>query len=193
MCSKNDEVHQINTLITESIPGTTWQLHLINSIVTDSGPCETLQDMITPELLHGLDSSSISPHLLTLEVGCSVIILWNLSSSDGLCNGAWLIITHLSRFNITGIITNGPFAGNIYHMWCIPHYSSDLDVPFKLRRLQFPIRPAFALTINKSQGQTLQCAGLYLQSPVFSHGQLYVALSRTTTIRTLHVLIKNDD
>ena len=75
MCSKNDEVHQINTLITESIPGTTWQLHSINSIVTDSGPCETLHDMITPEFLHGLDSSSISPHLLTLKVGCSVIIL----------------------------------------------------------------------------------------------------------------------
>ena len=59
MCSKNDEVHQINTLITESIPGTTWQLHSIDSIVTDSGPCETLHDMITPEFLHGLDSSSI--------------------------------------------------------------------------------------------------------------------------------------
>jgi ATP-dependent DNA helicase PIF1 len=100
---------------------------------------------------------------------------------------------HISRFNITAIIINGPFAGNIHHIPRMQNYSSDLDVPFKLRRLQFPIRPAFALTINKSQGQTLQCAGLYLQSPVFSHGQLYVALSRTTTIRTLHVLIENED
>jgi len=50
--------------------------------------------------------------------------------------------------------------------------------PFTLRRRQFPVRPAFAITINKAQGQTLQCVGLYLPKPVFSHGQLYVGASR---------------
>ena len=41
-------------------------------------------------------------------------------------------------------------------------------------RSQFPVRVAFATTINKSQGQTLQTVGVWLRSPVFSHGQLYV-------------------
>ena len=52
-------------------------------------------------------------------------------------------------------------------------------LPFILRRRQFPIRLAFAMTINKAQAQSLKHLGLYLPSPVFSHGQLYVALSRS--------------
>ena len=53
---------------------------------------------------------------------------------------------------------------------------SNSPIPF--RRLQFPIRLAFAMTINKSQGQTMSICGLDLENTVFSHGQLYVACSR---------------
>ena len=51
-------------------------------------------------------------------------------------------------------------------------------LPFTFRCLQFPVRPAFAMTINKAQSQSLQYMGLYLPHPVFSHGQYYVAVSR---------------
>ena len=56
---------------------------------------------------------------------------------------------------------------------------SDSRFPFTLRRRQFPVRVAFAMTINKSQGQSLERAGLLLPRPVFSHGQLYVAFLRS--------------
>jgi ATP-dependent exoDNAse (exonuclease V) alpha subunit len=51
-------------------------------------------------------------------------------------------------------------------------------MPFKIKRKQFPIRLAFSMTIKKAQGQTFDKICLDLTKPVFSHGQLYVGLSR---------------
>jgi replication factor A1 len=52
---------------------------------------------------------------------------------------------------------------------------------------------SYAMTINKSQGQTLDFVGLYLKTPVFSHGQLYVVVSRVISRQSLKILIVNED
>ncbi|EEH50877.1 uncharacterized protein MICPUCDRAFT_9667, partial [Micromonas pusilla CCMP1545] len=51
--------------------------------------------------------------------------------------------------------------------------------PSRWTRRKFPVRPAFAMTVNKSQGQTIRGrVGVLLPEPVFSHGQMHVAASR---------------
>jgi ATP-dependent DNA helicase PIF1 len=62
-------------------------------------------------------------------------------------------------------------------------------MPFDFKRLQFPVRLAFAITINKAQVQSPRVAGINSENPCFSHGQLYVACSRVGTPKQLYLYI----
>ncbi|GFX17469.1 ATP-dependent DNA helicase PIF6 [Trichonephila clavipes] len=77
---------------------------------------------------------------------------------------------------IEATILTGKFKGEDVLLPRIPMIPTDM--PFEFKRLQFPVRLAFAMTINKAQGQSLRVCGLNLENPCFSHGQLYVACSR---------------
>ncbi|KAL7174575.1 hypothetical protein ACSBR2_033758 [Camellia fascicularis] len=65
-------------------------------------------------------------------------------------------------------------------------------MPFQMTRRQFPIRLVYAFTINKFQGQSVKFVGVDLHIPVFSHGQLYVALSRCTSFDCISILLPKD-
>jgi len=69
---------------------------------------------------------------------------------------------------------------------------SNGKIPFKFQQRQYPLTLSFAMTINKSQGQSLSNVGLYLPRPVFTHGQLYVALSRVRSISGIKILIAHE-
>lgn len=64
---------------------------------------------------------------------------------------------------------------------------------FVLKRQQFPVHLAFALMINKAQGQSVKYVGIDLQTPVFSHSQLYVALSQATSSHNIQVLLPEEE
>jgi ATP-dependent DNA helicase PIF1 len=62
------------------------------------------------------------------------------------------------------------------------------DFPFNFKRLQFSMRLAFAITINKLQGQSIKCCGVDLRSPCISHGKLYFGCSRVGSPKNLFIL-----
>ena len=126
-----------------------------------------------------------------MKIGCPIILLRNLDPANGLCNGTRLICKRFDPNVINAEIAVGQHAGVRVLLPRIPLAPSEEDMfPFKLKRTQFPIRLSFAMTINKAQGQTIPNVGVYLPDSVFSHGQLYVALSRGISRRTTKVLVK---
>ncbi|GFT78628.1 ATP-dependent DNA helicase [Trichonephila clavipes] len=133
---------------------------------------------------NALDLSGVPPHKLELKVGVPVLLMRNLDASR-LCNGTRLRITELGRHIVKATILTGEAKGDNVLIPSIPITPNNL--PFNFKCLQFPLKVAFSMTINKSQGQTLKVAGIHLGSPCFSLDHLYVACSRASESQNVHV------
>ncbi len=142
------------------------------------------------EFLNDQTPSGMPPHVLMLKRGVIIMLLRNLNPKKGLCNGTRMIVRHLQRNFITAEIISECNRGDTVFIPRIDLAPSDTTLPFILRRRQFPIIPAYAITINKSQGQTFDHVGIDLKTAVFSHGQLYVALSRSRNPQQVKVRIQ---
>ncbi|XP_019151940.1 PREDICTED: uncharacterized protein LOC109148659 [Ipomoea nil] len=149
-------------------------------------------DVHTPEFLNSIRVSGLPNHTLSLKIGSPVMLMRNIDHSLGLCNGTRLIITKLADHVIEGEILTGPNKGTKVLIPRMSMAPSDPRLPFKFQRRQFPLMLSYAMTINKSQGQTLTHVGLILKKPVFVHGQLYVAASRVNNPDGLKILIAKD-
>jgi hypothetical protein len=183
--TKNEYVDEINAMLINRFPGEERVYYSFDSAVDDT------QNHYQPEFLNSLTPNGLPPHVLKLKINCPVILLRNLDPSNGLCNGTRLIIKAFQDNAIDAEIIGGQHAGKRVFLPRIPLYPSEDDIlPFKFKRKQFPIRLSFAMTINKAQGQTIPNVGIYLPEPVFSHGQLYVALSRGVSKKTTRILAK---
>lgn len=123
------------------------------------------------EFLNTITVSEIPPR--KLKVGAPIMLLRNINSDQGLCNGTRLQVRQLLRNCIIAEILTGAFSWQRVAIPRIPLVTREYVLPFQLRRRQFPVQVSFAMTINKAQGQSVHQLGVFLPQAVFSHGQLY--------------------
>ena len=154
----------------------------VNSTITEE---DTIHYPV--EFLKSMEISDLPPHILTVKCGMPVMVLRAINPPK-LMNGTRCVVTKTLP-NITEVqITCGPYKHEKHSVQRIALQPSDTVLPFTFKRNQFPLRPCFALTVNKAQEQSMQVVGLSLTAPVFSHGMLYVVLSRSAQKDAVQIL-----
>ncbi|KAK9694726.1 PIF1-like helicase [Popillia japonica] len=183
----NENCHLINERILNQNENQEIVYHSIDDVISDDP--ET-RDMYPVEFLNSLTPSGFPQHTLKLKDGCIIMLLRNLNVRANLCNGTRLLVRHLGELYIDAEIIR--FDGQLSNKRVfIPRIdfttNQTSNLPFIMRRRQFPVRLSYCLTINKSQGQSYDSVGIYLPNAVFDHGQLYVACSRARSMRQLFI------
>eukprot|EP00918_Siedleckia_nematoides_P027432 GHVU01059166.1.p1 GENE.GHVU01059166.1~~GHVU01059166.1.p1 ORF type:complete len:812 (-),score=65.24 GHVU01059166.1:740-3004(-) len=178
MAPKYFIVKRLNELICDSIPE-----QCLHSLAVDTPHFDMFNPTafcwsVTPELLSTLDPSNFPPYCLKLKTGMVVMLLRNLDLVNGLYNGQRMLIQIVKALPSLLVCTllNDPTT-TVF----VPKIKLAADhrfAGFRWYRLQFPVIPAYALTINKSQGQSVDRAAVYLQEQVFAHGMLYTSGTR---------------
>nr|GEW08022.1 DNA helicase [Tanacetum cinerariifolium] len=189
VCPKNDTADIINDKIISLLTTTTRTYLSYDDAIPHTHDGGEIKLLYPKEYLNSLSFQGLPPHNLTLKVGSPVMLLHNMNIAGGLCNGTRLIVSQLLPKAIEARIITGTRINQKVFLPCILSTVKDPRTPFIFRRKQFPVKVCYAMTINKAQGQSLKKIGTYLAQPAFGHGQLYVALSRSTTLDGLKILI----
>ena len=194
---RNSDVADLNARVLGMMPGEAESFLSVDSVVDEAGVDDGVSgsNTLPPEFLRTLNPSGLPPGDLQLKPGCPLILLRNLCPAKGLCNGTRMILVRMSRRVLEVKLIGGEHDGQLA---LIPRITlapteGQTGLAFVLKRQQFPVRLAFALTINKAQGQSVKHVGIDLRVPVFSHGQLYVALSRATSGQNICVLLPEEE
>ncbi|MBW0548783.1 hypothetical protein O181_088498 [Austropuccinia psidii MF-1] len=183
----NMSVHDINTNLLQKIKQPKFISRSIDSVIEHS------QNNVPEEVLNAIQVPGFPLHVLELKVKIPVILLRNLNISKGLCNGTRLMIEDIKPHVLKCLILTGPRKRKSVLIPKIKFHHEETDEhAISFSRYQFPVSLSFAITINKAQGQSFKYVGVYLNTSVFAHGQLYVALSRAQSKLRLFVGVSGD-
>lgn len=189
----NAVVDDINKAILDKTPGETFTYLSLDSM-DDKGTEENEFDESFPvEYLNSLNMPCIPKHEIKLKIGTPVMLMRNLNQINALCNGTRMIITGCKKNSLECEIMCGSHIGKKHLIPRIEMVPTETPWPSDFKRTQVPLQICFAMTINKSQVQSLDNVVIYLPRSVFCHGQLYVTISRVTSSSGLHIFIIGDE
>ncbi|XP_057719396.1 uncharacterized protein LOC130933800 [Arachis stenosperma] len=171
-------VEKVNDFVLTIFPGMEKEYLSSDTTCQADENEDVKQEWFTPEFLNNIKCSGLLNHKLTLKPGVAVMLLRNIDQTSGLRNGTRLIVNKLGSNVIGATVVTGRNIGDKVYIPRMNLIPSDSGLPFKFQRRQFSLTVCFAMTIYMSQGQSLSHVRLYLSKSVFTHEQLYVALSR---------------
>jgi ATP-dependent DNA helicase PIF1 len=186
-------VDMVNDRMLKLLPGEEKTYDSSDSVGVIDMDADFNEALYTDDFLNSIRIAGLPQHSLKLKIGAPIMCMRNIDQRGGLCNGTRLQVQRMGINAIEAKMISGGCVGDICAIPRMVLSPSDNKMPFKINRRQFPVSLCFAMTINKSQGQTLTQVGLFLQRPVFSHGQLYVAVSRVTTRKGLKILCCDEE
>ena len=179
LCPLNESTNEMNERLIEKLPG-----EEIISYSADSSSGTNNFEEVPIEFLNSFDYPGFPKHALKLKQNMILMLMRNINKKQGLCNGTRLILK-----NIKGNVLE--CYNPVRREWVdIPRIRLKSDVKkvgLSWTRIQFPVQPAYAMTINKSQGQTIKGkVGVYLYKSVLvmdSYTLLYPELQILKTSR----------
>lgn len=187
LAALNDKGDRWNEIVQDMNPNEKVLYKSKDVLCEVDDPHGRLQRMLTTAVLNDCNNNGVPPHLLHLKKGDICLVLRNLSKRHGLVTN--------KRVRILELMSN---SIKVQTLDAIPKVAIIPRIRFKFRlsvgdsfemmRTQFPLRLAYCMSYNKSQGQTLQRVLLDITTPPFAHGHLYVALSRVTLYSDVHIL-----
>jgi ATP-dependent DNA helicase PIF1 len=181
---------EVNRMCIDRLPGTLHERPAVDSY----DDCTDL-DSFPPDYVESLHMNGAPPFMLRLKLGAKFMCIRNIAQRRGLVNGTMLQVVGIGRRFIQVRVLTGKSAGSVEllmpHVFSISPDASGL--PFTITRRQYPMIPAYCLSVHKAQGQTIKVCGLIFESDPFTHGQLYVALSRVASWLCLFVKLHHKE
>ncbi|KAM4641380.1 ATP-dependent DNA helicase PIF1 [Discoglossus pictus] len=169
LCTHKDDVEITNERRLQQLPG---ESHTYDALDSD------------PMLVKTIDSQCPVNQKLVLKKGAQVMLAKNLDVSRGLVNGARGVV---EGFEGVKALPKVRFLCGVTEVMKPERWVIKGQGGIYLSRQQLPLKLAWAISIHKSQGMSLDCVEISL-ARVFESGQAYVALSRARSLEGLRVM-----
>lgn len=182
----NANTKSFNRACLERMPGRSYYFQS-PEIVRKLRPNQPSKQIYSINYFNRMLPKDFPPAHLDLKIDCPIVLKrWY----KDLQPGTRLTVSQIHKDgSIKATVITGPYLGEsrtIRRVNCVLRLNNQ---NLQLQRYQLPVDLCFAMTIHKAQGLTFDQVGLSLPQPVYSHGQLYMALSRVRNLNSLKVWV----
>jgi hypothetical protein len=184
LTTTNIQADRLNQAILDLIPSV--PTHTLLS--TDRYVCGSSSEVqLPPDILNDIEDNGFPSHSIKVKEGCIILLMRNMDVAGGLCNGTRLRIDHIGTRVLRCTILSGIHRGQVALIPKMKLLYNRKGIPFT--RFQFPIKLCYAMTIHKAQGQTFDRVGIDFTGTIFTHGLVYVGMSRCSSMENLRLFL----